>query len=505
MLPIEFFRRAARRTPDNPALIDGRETVTFAALAARVDALSAGFAALDPTPGSRVAICAGNSIDHVVALLATLAAGKVWVPLNPRNGAGELNGIVDFTEPSILVVDSANADRLNLENRVVVMSDRAAAGARSQAAIEAAHAGARQVHFDLPLDHTQAIKFTGGTTGAPKGVMQPYRAWNTNIATQTLCYGLTEADRYLVVAPVTHGTSTYLLPILGAGGCLVFPNSVKPAGILEAIEEHAITMLFMPPTLMYALMAEQGSSPRDLGSLRYAIYGAAPMRPEKIAEARELFGNVIATTYGQTEAPQIATFMAPEHFRSERNLASVGRPTILTDVAILDQDGRRLPPGEMGEICIRGDLVMTGYWRMPEKTAETIRHGWLYTGDLGVMDERGFLFLKDRSRDVIITGGFNVYPTDVENVLGRHPAVYDCSVVGIDDEKWGEAVHAAIQPRPGFEIDPEDIIGFVKSELGSVKTPKVVHLFQNLPRSPVGKILKNDVKKAIVQRVTSTT
>jgi len=502
MFPIEFFFRAARRHPERPALISPDRIVTFAELRARVEACATGLRGIDPAFQSRVGICAGNSIDHIVALLAVLAAGKTWVPLNPRNGNAELNRIIAFTEPSIVVCDEAAAGRLETGAATVIIADGCGGGRSGTLdALAARHAGASPGGIEAALSETQAIKFTGGTTGAPKGVMQPYRAWNTNIVTQMFCYGLRPTDRYLIVAPVTHGTSTYLLPVLGAGGCLVFPGDSRPAGILGAIEKHGITLLFMPPTLIYALMAEQGAHPRDLRSLRYVIYGAAPMRPEKIIEARALFGDVMATTYGQTEAPQIATFMGPEDFRDPANVASVGRPTILTEVAVLDADGRRRPAGEVGEIAIRGDLVMTGYWRMPDKTAETIRHGWLYTGDVGMFDDRGFLFLKDRSRDVIITGGFNVYPSDVENVLGRHPAVFDCSVVGIEDEKWGEAVHAAVQLRPGCSASEDEIIAFIKRELDSVKAPKAVHVFEALPRSSVGKVVKSEVKQEIAGRL----
>lgn len=500
MFPIDFFRRAAQKFPDRPALVADANVITFKALEARVDALTAGFVALDPTVGSRVGICAGNSVEHLVALLAVLSAGKTWIPLNPRNGTGELTDSIAFTEPTIIVGDAVNLPRL-VTGAAHTVGIGTPADAGTVAELERKHAGAARHVFNARHEDTQAIKFTGGTTGVPKGVMQPYRAWNTNIVTQMMSYRLTEDDRYLVVAPVTHGTSTYLLPILGSGGCLVFPHDTKPAGILDEIEQHRITTFFAPPTLIYGIMAEQVKQPRDTSSLRHLIYGGAPMRPDKIGEAIAIFGPVVATTYGQTEAPQIITFMSPQDFAVEARLASVGRASLMTELAILDAEGRRLQPGEVGEVCARGDLLMTGYWRMPEKTAETIRGGWLFTGDLGAMDEDGFLYLKDRSRDVIITGGFNVYPSDVENVLGRHPAVFDCSVVGIADDKWGEAVHAAVQLRPDAHASAEEIIAFVKEALGSVKAPKALHFLEALPKSPVQKVLKNAVKAEIEQRL----
>jgi len=508
VFPIDFFFRAARLHPDRAALVSPEGTLTYAALERRVRASAAGMLRIDPRPGERVGICAGNSADHVVALLATLAAGKVWVPVNPRNGDAELNAIRATTDPSIMVFDEANLGRLDTGAAAVLLLGGTPWDG-SLARLEARHAEDQLPAFDLPAEATQAIKFTGGTTGTPKGVMQPYRAWNTNIVTQVFSYGLRKEDSFLAVAPVTHGTSTYLLPFLACGASLVFPESGKPAGILDAIARHRVTMTWMPPTLLYAVMAEQAAAPRDVSSLRYMVYGGAPMRPEKIREAQEIFGPILATTYGQTEAPQIATFMPPEDLTLPDYLASVGRASLLSQVSILDAEGRPLPPGEVGEVCIRGDLLMTGYWRLPEKTAETIRGNWLWTGDRGVLDRDGFLFLRDRSRDLIITGGFNVYPSDVENALGRHPAVYDCAVVGVEDPKWGEAVHAAVQLRPGASASEAEIIGHVKGLLDSVKAPKAVHIFGDLPRSSVGKVLKTHVRRQIEERLagreTSTT
>ncbi len=350
-----------------------------------------------------------------------------------------------------------------------------------------------------PLDATQAIKFTGGTTGIPKGVMQPLRAWNTNIATQIHELNLSPTDRYLVAAPLTHGTSTYMLPMLGSGGALVFPESNEPAALLDAAARHSATLLFGPPTLLFSLIDEQRKSARDLSRVRLVVYGGAPMRAEKIIDAQDCFGPVICTTFGQTEAPQIITYLPPKEMTGDL-LASVGRQTLLTKLKILSEDGQPLPSGSEGEIAVRGDLVMTGYFNSPEETSRVLKDGWLRTGDVGVLDERGYLFIRDRIRDVIITGGFNVYPSDVEACLARFPEIADCSVVGVPDHKWGEAVHAAIQFRPGAAVDPIELIKKIKDELGSVKAPKEIHVFDGLPRSPVGKTVKAEVKAEILRR-----
>jgi fatty-acyl-CoA synthase len=493
MYPIDFLWRAAERHPNRIAIFSPAGDWRFRELAGEVLSRAATLSAIDPIPGSRICVGAVNTVDHLIAILAILAAGKVWVPLNPRNGDPELRRIVDFVEPSVVLADQGMAERLagvspNLRSlddltmkagdiRAVVMGPTARGG--------------------IALDRAQAIKFTGGTTGFPKGVIQPLRAWNTNIATQIHELGLTPDDRYLVAAPLTHGTSTYMLPLLGAGGALIFPEYAKPAALLDAAQAHDATLFFAPPTLILALVEEQRRSPRALRSLRYLVYGGAPMRPEQIRDAQSVFGPVLCTSFGQTEAPQIITFLPPAAMSGER-LASVGRPSLFTRVAVVDKEGMPVAVGEEGEIAVRGDLVMTGYLHAEDETRKTLVDGWLRTGDAGVFDEQGYLFLRDRIRDVIITGGFNVYPSDVEVVLSAHPAVADCSVLGIPDAKWGEAVHAAVQLRPGMSVDVADLIALVKRELGSVKTPKHVHLFDSLPRSAVGKVLKPAIRATIV-------
>ena len=351
----------------------------------------------------------------------------------------------------------------------------------------------------IALDATQAIKFTGGTTGFPKGVKQPLRAWNANIVSQIHSLGLTSNDRYLVAAPLTHGTSTYMLPILASGGALIFSDDASPAGLLDSAERHRATLFFAPPTLVSALTEQQRRNPRDLRALRYLIYGGSPMRRKDILAAQDCFGPVLCTSYGQTEAPQIATFLSPAEMAGH-DLASVGRPTILTQVGIVSPEGTALPVGDPGEIVIRGDLVMTGYLHAPAQTEQTLVNGWLRTGDVGTLDDRGFLFLRDRIRDVIITGGFNVYPSDVEAVIATHPAVADCAVFGVPDEKWGEAVHVAVEVRPGLSFVPSELLKHVKHEIGSVKTPKEVHVVEHLPRSAVGKVLKLAIRDEVLMR-----
>ena len=501
MYPIDFFYRAARLYPGRDALVGGGQVLTYAALAARVDAAACALQQLDAEPGSRVGICAGNTVDHIVALLAVLAAGKVWVPLNWRNPAAELNRILAFTEPSIVLAEPAHLGTLALSGVQAVLALAACDGHQTLDAAAALHQGQSPRPHGRSRDEAQAIKFTGGSTGVPKGVMQPYRAWVATLVNQIEAFGFKADDRYLISAPVTHGTSTYLLPILAQGGCHVLPASNKPAELLRSFREDGITTTFMPPTLLYMLVAEAHGEPLHFPQLRHLIYGGAPMPPEKIRVVRECFGPVLETTYGQTEAPQVVSVMRADDFADEANWRSVGRQGLVTDMAIMSPQGELLPTGEAGEIVVRGDLIMNGYWKMPEKTAETIVDGWLHTGDRGYVDERGYLFLKDRLREVVITGGFNVYPIDVESVLDQHPAVHESAVFGIEDDKWGEAVHAALQLKPGAQVTAAEVIAFAKEQLGSVKTPKAVHFYDDLPRSVAGKVHKVTLKADITRLV----
>lgn len=498
MYPIDFFFRAAKLYPERIALQSSARTLTYRALAAKVNALATALQNIDPQPQTRVAICAANTVDHATAILAVLASGKVWVPLNARSTPSEIKRITDTIEPSIVISDTKGAELLEASAASWLRLDESTSDPDlSIERLAARYAGQTPHANEAGENATQAIKFTGGTTGLPKGVMQPYRAWTAGIINQVSGWQITQDDCFVVTAPVTHGTSTYLLPMLAEGAKLLFLDKTDPASVIQAFREQGGTMSFMPPTLIYMVMAHPGVSRSDFPKLRNLIYGGAPMPAEKVDQLRAFFGEVVGTTYGQTEAPQIVTMMRPSGFKDPLNRGSVGRCTWLSDMAIMSPEGKLLPEGEAGEVVVKGHLVMTGYWRLPEKTAETIIDGWLHTGDVGLVDERGYLFLKDRIRDVIITGGFNIYPTDVENVLSQHQAVYECAVFGMPDEKWGEAVHAAVQLHPGVTCEPEVLIAHVKTALGSVHAPKKIHFLEQLPRSSVGKVLKTAIRELL--------
>lgn len=498
MYPIDCLYRGLTIDRDAVAVEDGTRGLSYADLTARVEAVAAGLQALLPRPGARIGICGHNTIEHVVAMLSVYAAGHVWVALNPRNGKPELDAIVAATGLDAVIVDEDCLDRFDPPDAPLILGKPAGGKAGKQMSLErleAENRGRRPGRHTLPLDAPQTIKFTGGSTGRPKGVVQPYRCVNTSIASYLHTFLFDRDDVNLCAAPVTHGSSHYILPILAVGGRHVLVTQPKAATLLDAFDRLGCTTAFMPPTMIYNLMADPACAKADLSSVRHLHYGAAPMAPDKIAEALGVFNGALEVVYGQTEAPMMITAMTAAEFADEGNRQSVGRETFLMKVGIMDGDGNLLPPGEMGEIVCRGDLLMTGYLDNPEETAKTVIDGWLHTGDAGLVDERGYLFIKDRIRDMIISGGFNVYPTDVEAALVQHPAVYECIVFGVPDEKWGERVEAALQLRPGATFDEAAVLAFVKERIGSVKTPKKLHVAKELPKSAVGKVLRREARR----------
>jgi fatty-acyl-CoA synthase len=294
--------------------------------------------------------------------------------------------------------------------------------------------------------------------------------------------------------------------VLASGGEIVIMRAPDVHAFLELIPRHGVTHTFLPPTLIYMVLAAPELDSTDLSSLRCFWYGAAPMSVARLEEALERIGPVMAQLFGQTEAPMMISMLPPsEHFDAAGHVArgrlsSAGRPSPLVTVAIMGADGTPLPHGERGEIVVRGSLVMRGYYRNAEATAAASAYGWHHTGDIGYLDDDNYLYIVDRAKDMIITGGFNVYSTEVEQALMAHADVQDCAVIGLPDEKWGERVVAVVQLQPGSVVQPDELIAFAKARIGSVKAPKEVLVWPDLPRSKVGKVVKPDIKARLVSR-----
>jgi len=358
-----------------------------------------------------------------------------------------------------------------------------------------------------PIDDIAMIAGTGGTTGRPKGVMLTGRNLETMSALTLMGYPFDGRPCYLALAPLTHAAGVLCLPVMALGGRVVIMPKPDLGEFLALIERHRVTHTFLPPTLIYMLLQHEKLASTDRRSLQCFWYGAAPISAARLEEALERIGPVMAQLFGQTEAPMMISMMRPsEHFNADgsvakRRLSSAGRPGPLVQVATMDGDGRILATGETGEIVVRSSLVMAGYYKDPKATEEATRHGWHHTGDIGYLDADGFLYIVDRAKDMIITGGFNVYSVEVEQALMQHPDVQDSAVVGLPDEKWGERVVAVLQLHPGRVLDPSDLLGFVKARIGSVKTPKQIEIWSDLPRSKVGKVMKKDVRATLLAKM----
>jgi acyl-CoA synthetase (AMP-forming)/AMP-acid ligase II len=451
------------------------------------------------------------SANHPVSWMCVLGlwrAGLAWVPLNPRSSVLEQQQLLHGFDVEVLFFQKAFAQQaaeLGTQcpqlKRLVCIDGMAPHAESLPTWIAAWPRTPPSVSCD-PGD-LAALMPTGGTTGLPKGVMLTHRNLSVSMAFSIINnhYAPNERVVNLAAAPMTHTAGFLTIPASARGGTVVVLTKPDPGSLLSCVEQHRVTEFFLPPTVIYRLLEMPGIRQRDFSSLRYLMYGAAPMSIEKLKQALALFGPVMLQGYGQTEAPgAIAALRPGDHYVNgkiapDERLTACGLPSVLNALAIMDDEGHSLSSGSSGEICVRGDIVMKGYYKQPDKTLETIRDGWLRTGDVGYLDHEGYLHITDRMRDVIISGGFNVYPSEVEQVLWTHAAVLDCAVIGVPDDQWGEAVKAAVELKPGAQASAEELIALCKERLGSVKAPKSVDFVSALPRSPAGKVLKKDIRE----------
>jgi acyl-CoA synthetase (AMP-forming)/AMP-acid ligase II len=456
---------------------------------------------------TRAAVLAKNDPLAWQCVLGLWRAGLAWVPLNPMSPPENHVQLLDGFDAEVLVYQGDFADVVEVirsacpKLKLLVCLDGKNGIDCGFDEWIASHPPTAPDRLSDPED-LGAIMPTGGTTGAPKGVMLTQRTLCLSIANGIINSPYPGGDPIvnLAAAPMTHTAGFLTLPATSRGGRIEIMTRPDPVLLLDTIEKQRVTELFLPPTVIYRLLDMPNIRDRDFSSLRYFNYGAAPMSIEKLREALDVFGPVMHQGYGQTEAPGSIAFMSPgHHFKNgqvadDNRLSACGLPSVLNATTIMDDDNRPVPQGTTGEICVRGDIVMKGYYKQPEKTAEVIIDGWLHTGDVGHIDDEGFLHITDRKKDMIISGGFNVYPSEVEQVIWSHPAVMDCAVIGVPHAEWGETVKAVVELKLGAQVTEEELIVLCKGKLGSVKSPKSVDFVATLPRSPVGKVLKKDIR-----------
>lgn len=507
MNPIEFLDRGFRRNPGATCLINGDtgQTLTYAEVR-DFTLRAASILRRRFSLGAKAAVLAYNDPIGFACVLALLRAGLTWVQANPRNSAAENAAVLKAFDCEMLFYSSAFSPvaaemrRIQSAVRDFVCLDRPPDGAQFLGEWLAAGAP-EEIEVPHDAERLYAIQPTGGTTGFPKGVMGPNRALENMVANLMAVAPCSAPPVFLAAAPLTHAAGVVMQYILAQGGAAVVFPKIDRQALLAAIPRYGVTHTFLPPTVIYDLLAEPNVREFDYASLRYFFYGASPIAPEKLRAALETFGPVMCQVYGQTETAMPTTCLTPaDHYAdgkiaSDKRLSSCGRQSPFSRVEIMDEGRSILPPGRVGEIAVRGQGIMLGYYKNPELTEEVLVDGWLFTGDLGYMDEDGFFYIVDRKRDIIISGGFNVYSLEVERALLAHPAVQECAVIGVPDQRWGEAVKAIVQLKPSAACEAADLIAFCKEQIGSLKAPKSVDFVAALPRSAVGKVLKRELKK----------
>ncbi len=494
--------RAGRNFAGRPALALGADVVCdYRTLSARVAARAAGLRErLGLMPGDRVALIMKNCPDYAELMFACWHAGLVAVPVNAKLAAAEFQYILDhsgaracFTTPELAPLVGGLTG--------------------PEAIIEAGSADWRRLGEGDGMeiaptapDDVAWLFYTSGTTGRPKGAMLTHR----NLF--AMCWGyfadvdaIAPGDAILHAAPMSHGSGIYIVPHVAAGAAQVIPESggFEPDEMFRLFAAHRGIAMFAAPTMVHRLVAAAEKASPDLTGLKTIIYGGGPMYVEDCKRAIAVLGDRLSQIYGQGESPMTITSLAkhrfpkPDEARFEERLASVGMPFGIVDVRVADADDNPLPPGETGEILVRGDPVMRGYWSDEEASAEALRGGWLHTGDMGTFDEDGYLTLKDRSKDVIISGGTNIYPREVEEVLLAHAGVAEVSVIGKPDPDWGESVLAFVVAAPGHTVTPEELDALCLARIARFKRPKEYRFLDALPKNNYGKVLKTELREIL--------
>ncbi|RMF16770.1 MAG: acyl-CoA synthetase [Candidatus Dadabacteria bacterium] len=448
--------------------------------------------------GSRVAVISANRPEVLYNIAAMQISGCCGTTLHPLGSIDDHAYIIDDAGIEALVYDPTAFEELatELRRRCPTLKHLLAFGpttaGQDYTALAAGFEPQPLTPPDVAPDDIGSIVYTGGTTGRPKGVLQPYRASAWMTMTQMADWEWPDPLRILIATPLSHAGAAFFVPALQRGGCIYVMQKFSPDGFFDMVEQHKITATMLVPVMIYVLLDHPRAKTADMSSLQTLFYGAAPMNPTRLADGIRQWGHIFFQFFGQSEAPMvIASMRRKEHdLNKPERLSACGRPSPWIKVALLDDELNPVPHGEAGEICIRGPLVMAGYHNLPEQTAETLKGDWLHTGDVGRFDDDGFLYIVDRTKDMIVSGGFNVYPREVEDIIAAHPAVAQVAVIGTPSEKWGEEVRAVIVLRPGHEPSDElaaEIQQQVKDAKGSVQTPKTVEFVDALPLTAVGK------------------
>jgi len=503
MYHFDWIKRHAERTPDKLALVDAHTSriFTYAQFNERANCLASFLKdTLGVKRGDRVSILAQNSSDYYEVLFACGKMGVILNTLNWRLAVPELEFILNDCAPRVLIYEAMFAEVVDALRPLigcehyVVMGDEAPAGEWTYEGALAAGDPAGVTLPELPYTDTWAILYTSGTTGRPKGAQVTYGNFFYNAVGMGAAIDLTSADVNLNVLPTFHagGLGLYAGPVLHAGGTLVVMRAFEPAAFLRLIEQWRVTKLLLVPSIYLMLAQYPDFDQYDLSSMVHWGSGGSSLPPSLVQQYAER-GILIQQGFGMTETGPTVFIIDKEN--ALRKAGSVGKPVLHTDVCIMDRDGRVLGPNQVGELCIRGGNVTTGYWNRPEATAEALVDGWLHSGDAAMYDDEGFYYIVDRWKDMFISGGENVYPAEVENVIYHHPAVAEVAVIGVPDPKWQEVGRAVVVVKPGQALTEAEVIEFCQGRLARYKIPKSVVFVEALPRTAAGKVLKRELRE----------
>lgn len=509
MLLGEIVRRNAKRWPDELAVVDADRRLTWRELRSRCDRLSATLQA-SSRPGDRVAVLLANRSEYLELYYGVPDAGLILVPLNYRLHPVEVAAQLRHCGAKMLITEAALLDPLaallssldSLERVLVIGGDQ---GVEGHLAYEDVLDTAPAAPPPSPRDDTSTawIVYTSGTTGRPRGVMLSHRNLLTSVLESVVEFGTAERERMLMTFPLCHvsAAATTLIGHL-RGATIYLMRTFDAAAWLRDVERFAITESGLAPTMISYILDRPDIDDYELRSLRGVIYGTAVLPVPLVERFLDRFGPILYTAYGSSELAGPCTAfpksMMTRAVKGEAHLlASCGRPALLCEVQVVDDDGQPLGAGAIGELLVKGDQVMSGYWDDPEHTAATISDGWLRTGDLVEQDQEGFLYVVGRKKDLIITGGENVYPRDVEEVLYSHPGIADAAVIGLPDEVWGERVTAVIVAREGHCVSEDEVVRLCRSRLAGYKTPRSVVILDTLPRNAAGKVLKAQLRESL--------
>ncbi len=499
----DICRRSALLWPEKTAVVFEETRLTYRQMDERVNRLANTLRSKGVGATDRLSVLSENTHKYLEIYFAASKLGISVTPLNFRLADDEIRHIVDNSESTVFFVGDGYEDRakdmkpLSTGIKLWIAMDRKTRDFLFYEDMieEGANEDPRLYQDE---DSMAILMYTGGTTGLPKGVMMSHRGLMTAVAGAAVMCGFRRDDITCFVLPLFHVSFWPAFAVLFVQGTVVINRKPDLNGMLKLIQDERCTHINAVPTLYGWMLQMVDVDAYDLSSLRLITYAGSPFPPELLKQCIAKFGPIFEQAYAMTECIG-GTFLLKEDHVLEgdrsRLLSSAGKPCVIVDVRVREESGSDLPAGEIGEIVIRGKCIMMGYWKNPELTARTLKNGWYHTGDMGYLDDDGYLFLVDRKADMIVTGGENVYPKEVEDVLYQHPAVAMAAVVSAPDEKWGERVQAAVVLKPGQDISPDELITFCKERLAGYKCPKAVVFWEQLPTTPVGKILRKDVKK----------